>query len=268
MIEVAEWIMVACPRSATKGEEELVYDRAVPGGGSIATADEVAVGPDPSASDAVVISLRPGTTATPLFFYRPVEHPTWARTEELRFSLSADATSFDDRQLPDLADVVDRDVSRCAAYGAPPAASASASAAPSAAPSDGPLDAGPPPGDPELPDVEGMPPVPSDEAWAAEKEALVTGSDALGCKTKVKDSWFSARCSGKVVFRGVAVEVGKHKTQTHAEIVDGELRVLTPFVEDTDFRARITLADGAQRLSLVWRKGKRPLEIGRFTDAR
>jgi hypothetical protein len=262
MIEVAEWIMVACPGSASKGEEQLRYDRAVPGGGSAATADEVLVGPDPSASDAIVISLRPGTNAKPLFFYRPVNHPDWARTEGIPFSLSDSASSFIDRSLPEVVEETDRDMGPCAKFAPVPLASQATSASASAPPND----AGAPAEPVDIPDVDGQPPFPADDIWAAEKEVLVTGSDSLGCKTKVKDSWFWARCSGKGTISSVKVESGKHKTQTRAEVVDGELRVQTPYVEGTSFRARISGGSTDHFMNVTWAKGKRPFEVGRITD--
>jgi hypothetical protein len=108
----------------------------------------------------------------------------------------------------------------------------------------------------------------SDEAWAKEKEVLVTGSDAIGCKTKVKDDWFWASCKGAVAIRTVDVLVGKHKTQTHADVVGDELRIVTPYVEGTEFLAHVGLDAGQRYLRITWRKGKRPFEVGRITESR
>ncbi len=257
-LEVEEWILVACPMSSKLGN----YDKAVPGGGSIATPAEVAAGPDPSAKDAVVISLRPGTTAKPLFFYRPVAHPEWAKTETFEFSMPESATGLDDRSLPRVYRTEPRDTSRCADLEPAAAASAASSASPSAA-------AAAPPQEPkELPDIPDHPPPPAEEAWAAEREVMASGSDALGCKTKLKDSWFYARCEGKVTFTSVDVERGRHATQTTAVVKDGTVMLLTPYVEGTDLRARLVFDGGERFLKLRWPAGKRPYEVAKITEAR
>lgn len=242
-IRVDEWFMVACPQRKKDG----LYDRAVPGGGSAATPEEVEVGPIPTASDAVVISLRPGTTAKPVFFYRPYDHPEWTRERTFRFELSESAMSLDEAELPTIDYTEKRDTSHCASLG--PAA---------------------PPSTPEpieIPDIAGHPEPPTEEQWSAEREVMASGSDALGCKTRVKDGWFRARCEGKVAFTEAAPLRGKHATQTKLDVASGALLVLTPYVEGTDFQARLTHDGGRKVLHLRWPKGKRPYEVAKFVDA-
>lgn len=239
-IEVEEWIMVACPAAYPLG----TYTHAIPGGGSSATDEEILAGPAIGNTDAIVISLRPGTKASPLFGYRPLEHPDWMKNETFTFEMPSDGDELSDRILPTAIETQDRDTSDCGRF---------EKAAP------------PPKEEPkEIDDVEGQPPVPDDAAWDTEKEALVPGSDALGCKTKVKDGWFRARCGGKVTFTAVEVERERHKTQTVATVTDGKLEILTPYVENTSFRAAITYEGGTKFFKLTWRPGKRPLEVGRF----
>ncbi|HTJ84964.1 MAG TPA: hypothetical protein VL400_24770, partial [Polyangiaceae bacterium] len=121
----------------------------------------------------------------------------------------------------------------------------------------------------EVADVEGQPPFPDDAAWDAEKEVLFAGSDAMGCKTKVKDSWFRASCAGKATFVAVEVEAGRRPTQTTAEIADGKLSIVTPYVEETDFVAHLTLDGAGERWMRVrWPKGKRPLQVGSVSETR
>lgn len=236
--------MVACPQNHPLGN----YDRALPGGGSTATTDELAVGPAVDNKDAIVISLRPGTTAKPIFFYRPVEHPTWSKELTYTFSMPENGGALEDRILPATFGSVDRATDGCDQY---------EKAAP------------PPKEEPkEIDDVADQPPVPSDDAWKLEKQVLVSGSDALGCETKVKDQWFRASCEGKVAFTTAEVERERRKTQTRAEVTDGKLLILTPYVESTDFRVKLVFQGGERFLKLRWPSGKRPLEVGKLTDSR
>jgi hypothetical protein len=258
-IEVSEWILVACPASGVRGEKDLgIYDRAVPGGGSGANAAELEAAADFAPNDAIVISLRPGTTAKPLFFYRPQAHPEWTREETFTFAMPADGDELSDRSLPTVYRTLDRSTADCARFDAPKPAATTAGSSASPAPS-----AAPP-----LLDVEGQPPIPEDAAWDAEKEVLFKGSDALGCKTKVKDAWFRAVCQGKVTIQSVDVERGRRPTQTTAELKDGKLVIQTPYVENTDFVARIAIDGGERFLKLRWAPGKRPYEVGQVTETR
>jgi hypothetical protein len=261
-IEVEDWIMVACPRSGGRGERELGnYDRAVPGGGSMATPEEIEVGPIPEATDAVVISLRPGGKATPVFFYRPVDHPEWTREEKFTFAMAADAQTLADRSLPTSHEDEERSIDRCAAL--EPSKPAPAPGAGSA----GPVASAAPEEPAEIADIAGHPAAPDDAAWDAEKETMVGGSDALGCKTKLKDGWFRAVCEGKVKFTEVVVEKGKHATQTVAKVEDGKATLVTPYVDGTFARARFVSDAGTRYLKLHWPGGKkRPYEVATFTE--
>lgn len=51
-------------------------------------------------------------------------------------------------------------------------------------------------------------------------------------------------------FSEIVVERGRHATQTTAAVRDGALIVLTPHVEGTDLRARITSDAGRHELVL------------------
>ena len=267
-IEVSEWILVACPASGMRGEKDLGnYDRAVPGGGSGANARELEAAADFVSTDAIVISLRPGTTAKPLFFYRPQAHPEWTREETFTFAMPADGDELADRVMPTVYRTTDRSTDDCARFDAPkPAVPEAATPAASGATTAGAPASGAP--TEQLLDVEGQAPVPDDAAWDAEREVLFKGSDALGCKTKIKDGWFRAVCQGKVGLQSIEVERGRRPTQTTTELKDGRLMVQTPYVESTDFVARIVTDGGERFFRLEWRPGKRPFEVGRITETR
>ncbi len=247
--------MVACPQNHPLGN----YDRALPGGGSVATAEEVAVGPQVGNKDAVVISLRPGTTAKPLFFYRPVEHPTWSKELTYTFSMPQSGTSLGDRGLPSVFSSAVRDTSGCDKYETVAPVDKRPSSERDLKELDEPK---------QIDDVVDQPPAPSDDAWKTEKQVLVSGSDALGCETKLKDQWFRASCEGKVSFTAAEVEREGRKTQTKVEVSDGKLSILTPYVEKTDFRVKVTFQGGERFFKLRWSPGKRPLEVGKFSDSR
>lgn len=262
MLEVREWVLVACPDGASDDHETLVYDRAVPGGGSIANADEVAVAPIAGAKDAVVISLRPGNTAKPIFFYRPTSHPEWTRDISFTFELKKEAAEWDERTFgggpwPTTADR--EPPAACAAF------SENGGSEKGAVSGNAPVSPPPPV---EIADVEGIEVRPADDAWASQKEALVKGSDAIGCKTRTIDHWFRAECSGKVTFSSVTITRGKRATQTEAKVEGGRFTLVTPYVEGTDLRAEVVSDGGKRWFSLAWPTGKRPLEIGRFSETR
>ena len=247
--------MVACPQSHPLGN----YDRALPGGGSMATPDELTVGPAVNNKDAIVISLRPGTTAKPIFFYRPVDHPTWSKELTYTFAMPESGGALGDRSLPSIFASEDRDTTSCDQFDAKVPAQS-----PPGAPSDGKAEAEPK----EIDDVADQPPEPSEDAWKAERQALVAGSDAIGCETKLKDQWFRARCEGKVEFASADVERERRKTQTRVEVADGKLTIVTPYVEGTDLRAKFSFKGGERYLKLRWPKGKRPLEVAKITETR
>jgi hypothetical protein len=119
-----------------------------------------------------------------------------------------------------------------------------------------------------LPDVEGLAPAPAEDVWLTQKEVVVSGSDALGCKTKAMDSWFWMRCDGKVKVTGVEVEKGRRATQTKAAAEEGAAKLLTPYVEGTDFRAKIVFEGGERFLKLRWPAGKRPYQAGTLSETR
>jgi hypothetical protein len=264
---VREWLLVVCPKDAgdDEGNSLGTYDRAVPGGGSMATADEIAAGPIPDAKDGVVISLRPGTKAKPTFFYRPSGHPEWTRDLTFSFELPEDARSLDDRRFGDTRERLPllrpENLKRCESLEADLAAAKKREADEKAAKSAADDAKG-------QPDVEGMAPIPSDEAWAAEKDIVVTGSSALGCKTRLKDRWFWLRCEGKVVFSAVEVERGKRATQTKATVEKGTVTLVTPYVEETDLRAKLTFEGGEKFLHLRWPKGKQPFQVATVDGTR
>lgn len=261
--EVREWVLVWCPLNGRRasGKELGAYDRALPGGGSVATPEEVEWGTHGVGmpKDAIVVSLRPGTKAKPTFTYRPPENPTWIREESFSFELPTTAADFSERRFgggswprteareTQLCDTLEeRQKEKAAKERALRDAKLLAEDAR------------------VLDDVEGLSPPPDEATWAAEKSALVTGSDALGCVTKVSGSWFWMKCGGKVEIRGVEVEKGRRKTQTTTTFADGVATVLTPYVEETDLRVRLDVTDGPRFLKVRWGKGKRPFEVGRF----
>jgi hypothetical protein len=43
---------------------------------------------------------------------------------------------------------------------------------------------------------------------------------------------------------------------------------LCPYVEGTDLRVRLDVADGARFLVVRWAPGKKPFEVGRFSEKR
>lgn len=266
MIEVREWLMLWCPQNGqrTDGKHLGNYDRALPGGGSIATDAELAaaVGAN-DVSDAVVVSLRPGTKAKPTFTYRPLGHPEWLREEAFSVELPADANGLDGRlfnggRMPTF---TKRSTDRCEAMAAEEKAKADAKTAAAEkerAAEDAKV----------LEDVPDLAAAPADDKWDAEKEVNVAGSGALGCKTKVIDSWFWMRCEGKVKFSAVDIEKGRRKTQTKASAEEGAAKLLVPYVEGTNLRAKLTYEGGEKFLKLQWLHAKRPLQVGSFVDAR
>ncbi len=265
--EVREWVLVWCPLDGHRsgGKDLGTYDRALPAGGSVATAEEVEWGTHGLGrpKDAIVVSLRPGTTAKPTFTYRPVENPTWLRDESFSFELPATATDFSERRFNGGAwpRTNARETQLCDGL----EAGQKEQTAQQRSERDAKLLAA----DAQiLEDVEGLPAAPDEATWAAEKSALVTGSDALDCNTKVSGSWFWMKCGGKVEIRGVEVEKGRRKTQTTTTFTEGVATVLTPYVEETDLRVRIDVADGPRFLKVRWAKGKRPYEVGRFVSER
>jgi outer membrane protein OmpA-like peptidoglycan-associated protein len=236
--EVREWVMLWCPTSGLRatGKELGIYERALPGGGSMATEDEVYLGTQglhgSPPKDAVVVSLRPGTKVKPTFTYRPVENPTWLRDESFELELPSGATDLSQRRFQGgewpktlsrgpsgtkLCDEIEqnektqRDTEREEREAAQREADAKG-----------------------VDDVTGLAPPLDDAGWDAAKSALVTGSDALGCTTKVAPDWFFMRCGGKVEVRGIEVEKGRRHTQTKATFADGVATLLTPYVEGTD----------------------------------
>jgi len=263
-LEVREWVMVWCPMSGKRaGKVDLgMYDRALPGGGSMATAEEIA-GAGVDNSDAVVISLRPGTRAKPTFTYRPVNHPEWIKDESYTFELPDYAKGLEDRifdQGP-WPTFEKRDTSSCDAMVEKAKAEAKKKADAEAlaqAAEDSKI----------LPDVEGLAPAPADDVWAAEKEVLVSGSGALGCKTKLKDSWFWMVCEGKMKFTALEIEKGKRQTQTKVNVDNGAAKVLVPYVEETNMRVKLAYEGGEQFLKLKWPKGKRPFQVGTVGETR
>lgn len=265
--EVREWVLVWCPVNGRRasGKDLGTYDRALPGGGSLASAAELewgAHGPG-MPKDAIVVSLRPGTKAKPTFTYRPPENPTWLRDESFTFELPATATDFSERrfngsswprtearetQLCDTLEVRQKEkLSRERAERDAKLLAEDAQI---------------------LEDVEGLAPPPDEATLTAERSALVTGSDALGCVTKVSGPWFWMKCGGKVEIQAIEVEKGRRKTQTTTTFADGVATLLTPYVEETDLRVRLEVADGPRFLKVRWPKGKRPFEVGRFVTER
>ncbi|EYF03435.1 hypothetical protein [Chondromyces apiculatus] len=274
MIEVREWMMLWCPMSGARmnGKSLGSYDRALPGGGSMATPEEIEAATTSGAADAVIVSLRPGTKAKPSFIYRPADHPDWTRNESFTLELPATAQSLADRlwnggPWPTLEDRTD--TSRCDTLEARTKADADARKAledKARAEADQAQATEDAKGVPDLPDLA---PPPADEAWTAQKEALVTGSDALGCKTKLLEPWFWLQCEGKTKLTAIDVEKGRHATQTRASAEAGVIKLLTPYVEGTDLRARLSTDDGDRFLKISWPKGKRrPFQTGSFTDKR
>lgn len=168
-------------------------------------------------------------------------------------------TSLGDRDLPSVFSSVERNTSGCDKYETVTPTEQQPSAKRDLKEFDEPK---------TIDDVVDQPPAPSDDAWKAEKQVLVSGSDALGCETKLKDQWFRASCEGKVAFTAAVVEREGRKTQTKVEVSDGKLSMLTPYVEKTDFRVKVTFAGGERFFKLRWPAGKRPLEVGKFSDSR
>lgn len=265
MIEVREWVMVWCPRNGRRvgGKNLGAYDRALPGGGSMATEAELEAAGVPT-PDAVVISLRPGTKAKPAFTYRPQNHPEWIKDETFTIELPESADGLDDRlfnggRWPTFRP---RDsTSNCEQMEAELQAEAKRKADEKAA-SEAKEDAK------ILPDVEGLSAAPADEAFDKVKEVVVTGSGALGCKTKILESWFWMRCEGKVKFTGIEIEKGKRQTQTNASVEGGVGKVLVPYVEETNLRAKLAYEGGEKWLKLRWPKGKQPFQVGKVEDTR
>lgn len=267
MVEVREWVLVWCPQSGRRagGVNLGQYDRALPGGGSMATDDEMASGMESTLgfTDAIIISLRPGTKAKPTFTYRPLQHPEWLKDESFTIELPENATGLEDRRFNGGAwpTMRQRDTSRCAQMEADLKAEAKRKADEKAA-AEAAEDAK------ILPDVEGLAAAPADEAFANEKEVLVSGSGALGCKTKIVESWFWMRCEGKVKFTGIEIEKGKRQTQTKASVEEGVGKLLVPFVEETSLRAKLTFEGGEKFFKLKWPKGKRPFQVGKVEETR
>jgi len=263
MIEVREWVMIGCPENGRRSGKDLGrYDRALPGGGSMATDDE-RYAADLGSPDAVVVSLRPGTKAKPAFTYRPSEHPEWIKDETFTLELPEDAGGLEDRLFNGSVwpSFEPRDTARCEEMAAAAKVEAAAKAeedAKARAAEDAKI----------LPDVEGLAPTPADDAFAAEKEVLVTGSGAVGCKTKIVESWFWMRCEGKVKITGLDIEKGRRQTQTKSSAEEGVGKLLAPYVEGTDLRAKITYEGGEKFLRLRWPKGKRPFQVGIIGEAR
>lgn len=241
-IEVSEWIMVGCKGMAT---DLGTYTRAVPGGGSAASVDELAAVAQEEWSDAIVISLRPGTEAAPTFFYTPIGHPEWKRDRSLKFSLAKTATAYEQRSVPSTVDSGEqsqRSTDPCDLLAKPKVEIPAV-----------PVD---------VDDVANQPPVPDAAAWDPAKEVFFPGTDALGCKSKLVDSWFRVVCDGKIAIAKATAAKGKRKTQTTVTIEDGKLTLLTPYVETTDMLVQLETAGGGKLLKLRWAKGKQPYPIG------
>jgi hypothetical protein len=268
MLEVREWVMIWCPASGRRegGKNLGVYERALPGGGSMATEDERAAGTgvEYGAPDAILVSLRPGTKAKPTFTYRPNEHPEWLKDDSFTLELPEGAMNLSDHLFNGHAwpRFEKRDTTRCEQQAAALKASVDAESeaktkAQLAEDARG------------VPDVEGIAAAPTEEAWLAEKkEALVSGSGAIGCKTKVIEPWFWMRCEGKTKMLTLEVEKGRRATQTKASVAEGTAALLTPFVEGTDLRAKLTYEGGERFLKLRWLKGKRPFQVGTVVETR
>lgn len=269
MIEVREWVMLWCPESGDRqnGESLGRYDRAIPGGGSVANDDELAAAthsaPGGPPRDAVIVSLRPGTKAQPTFTYRPIEHPDWMRDESFEVSLPESARGLEDRRFGGGAWPVftPRDASACEALEAATKAEAEAKRAAadeSRSKEDARL----------LEDLAELPPPPEVAAFEAEKDVLVKGSSAMGCATRLIGPWFWMRCTGKVEIREIEIERGRRATQTSAKLEDGVATLLVPYVEGTDLRVRLVHAGGDRFFFLRWPKGPRPFEVGTFGATR
>ncbi|MDI1432876.1 hypothetical protein [Polyangium sorediatum] len=264
MLEVREWVLIGCPTSGQREYNKSLggYNGASPGGGSMATKEEI-LAANYGWADAVVISLRPGTKAKPAFNYRPYEHPEQSKDETFSFEMPENASGLEDRlfnggRWPAFKE---RDTSRCEEMAATAKAEAAAKAeadAKAQAQEDAKI----------LPDVEGLAAAPADEALAAEKEVLVTGSGAVGCKTKIVESWFWMRCEGKVKITALDIERGRRQTQTKASAEEGVGKLLVPYVEGTDLRAKLTFEGGEKFLKLRWPKGKRPFQVGTIGETR
>jgi hypothetical protein len=262
MLEVREWAMIWCPTSGRRegGKNLGQHQSTLPGGGSIATEEERAAGSgvDYGTTDAVLVSLRPGTKAKPTFTYRPNEHPEWLKDDSFTLELPEGAMSLSDHLFNGRAwpAFEKRDTARCeqqaaALKAATDAESEAKTKAQLAEDARG------------VPDVDGITPPPTEEAWLAEKkEALVSGSGAIGCKTKVMEPWFWMRCEGKSKMLTVEVEKGRRATQTKSTVAEGTAALLTPFVEGTELRAKLTYEGGERFLKLRWPKGKRPFQVG------
>lgn len=265
MIEVREWAMIWCPQNGRRvGNKHLgIYDRALPGGGSMATEEEVAAGARGEPNDAVVVSLRPGTRAKPSFTYRPIGHPEWLKDDSFSLELPEGAQGLSDRTFNGgkWPEFEKRDNSRCeemaaaekAAIAAKKADKEKAQAADDAK---------------VLDDVAGLAAAPAEEAWLAQKEVGVPGSGALGCKTKNIESWFWMRCEGKVKFSEVKIERGNRATQTKASLEDGVARLLVPYVEGTDLRVKLTYEGGERFLKLRWPTAKKPFQVAVIVEER
>jgi hypothetical protein len=265
MIEVREWVMVWCPLNGRRvgGKHLGTYEKALPGGGSMATEAEIA-GAGSGTPDAIVISLRPGTKANPAFTYRPINHPEWLKDDSFTFELPESATGLEDRRFDGGAwpTMQPRDnVARCDEIEAEIKAEAKRKADEKAA-AEAAEDAK------ILPDVEGLAAVPADEAFDKEKEVLVSGSGAVGCKTKILESWFWMRCEGKVKFTGMDIEKGKRQTQTKASVDAGVGKLVVPYVEETNMRVKLAYEGGEKFLKLRWPKGKRPFQVGKVEETR
>ena len=224
---------------------------------------EAGMGGSLGRTDAIVISLRPGTKANPTFIYRPLDHPEWTKDESFTLELPADAQGLEDRRFngTDWPKMSPRDTDHCAQIEASLKAEekriADEKAAAEAA-EDAKI----------LPDVEGLAAPPADEAFAHEKEVFVSGSGALGCKTKIIENWFWMHCEGKVKFSAIEIEKGKRQTQTKASVEDGVGKLLVPYVEETSLRAKLSYEGGEKFFKLKWPKGKRPFQVGKVDETR
>jgi hypothetical protein len=151
-------------------------------------------------------------------------------------------------------DVEEEPPPKAAASAAPAATAIAPAAATSAAPAE---TAAPPPTDTPLP--EGRTPVPTQEEWdALPKEVTVKGSSALNCETKMIREYLRVWCRGKNDTGGTpqTIEVKKGGSAgALTAVANGEVTLIVPFVNGTDFAAVFSWTDKSHRLAVRWPNG-------------
>jgi hypothetical protein len=113
---------------------------------------------------------------------------------------------------------------------------------------------------------------PSDAEWAGVREAIVKGSDALGCETKVVRNWFRVLCRGRNDTGGtptnIAVTQGAGE-KVYTNVANGVATLIMPYESGVHLEATFSWTDKAHKLVVHWPLGAaKPPVVGIFAGSR